>query len=55
MNTIEIKFKIDSSNESQIALLQYICANLLSEDTCLSSGEIRSMLHDAMDTIGARS
>lgn len=49
MNQIEIKFTLDSSKESQVALLQYICANLLSEDTCLSSGQISSMLHDAID------
>lgn len=49
MNTIEIKVKIDGTKESQIALLKYICDNLLSEDTCLSSGQIRSMLYDAID------
>lgn len=49
MNTIEIKLKIDSEKESQVALLKYICENLLSEDTYLSSGQIRSMLYDAID------
>jgi hypothetical protein len=49
MNTIEINIKIDGTKESQAALLQYICANLLSEDTCMSSGQIRAMLHDAID------
>lgn len=49
MNTIEIKFKIDSSNESQIALLKYICENIISEDTHLTGGQIRAMVHDAMD------
>lgn len=51
MNEIEIKLKFGGSKESQIALLRYICDNLLSEDTCLTSGQIRSMLHDAMDMI----
>lgn len=51
MNTIEINIKIDSTKKSQIALLQYICDNLLSEDTCMTSGEIRSMLYDAMDMV----
>lgn len=51
MNTIEINIKIDGAKESQAALLQYICANLLSEDTCMSSGQIRAMLHDAIDLI----
>ena len=51
MNTIEINIKIENSRESQIALLQYICDNLLSDDTRMTSGEIRSMLYDAMDMV----
>ena len=51
MNQIEIKFNIDSNKKSQIALLQYICDNLLSEDIQMTSGEIRSMLYDVMDMV----
>lgn len=49
MNRVEIKVNIGTNKQSQIALLQYICDNLLSEDIHLSSGQIRSMLHDAID------